>query len=315
MNKARLFSVLMMSAFIIFSINSCVLKDKSMPKITISEPNSHAAAFICSGQSCERILVQNLRKANKSIHCAFYSLTLKSIINLLEEKSSAIETLIVLHNKSIHQGLMHNKFCIIDGKTVITGSYNPTKNRHRNNIIIITSPTIAHAYEKEFRELFAKTFASGEKTEVNSIQTNKTTISVFFCPEDDCEEAIYSELRKAKHSIYFMQYVFTSSKLATIIALKHAEGIDVKGIFERSRISPYSAFHFLSYQNISVFYDPFKEYIHHKVFIIDNETVITGSFNPTKSANTKNDENLLIIKDKDIANLYLKEFNYILSKI
>ncbi|RLE42076.1 hypothetical protein DRJ16_05325, partial [Candidatus Woesearchaeota archaeon] len=143
MSKTYLFSILIISLFTIFSINSCVLKDKSIPKITISEPNSNTSAFICSGQSCERVFVQNLKKANKSIHCAFYSLTLKSITNLLKEKSSDVEILLVLHNKSIHPGLMHNKFCIIDGKTVITGSYNPTKNRHRNNIIIITSPTIA----------------------------------------------------------------------------------------------------------------------------------------------------------------------------
>jgi len=48
--------------------------------------------------------------------------------------------------------------------------------------------------------------------------------------------------------------------------------------------------------------------MHHKVFIIDNETVITGSFNPTKNADLRNDENILIIHNKWIAKKYLKEF-------
>ena len=49
--------------------------------------------------------------------------------------------------------------------------------------------------------------------------------------------------------------------------------------------------------------------MHHKVFIIDNRTVITGSFNPTKNGDTRNDENILIIHDEKIAGKYLEEFN------
>ena len=48
--------------------------------------------------------------------------------------------------------------------------------------------------------------------------------------------------------------------------------------------------------------------MHHKVFIIDNETVITGSFNPTGGGDTNNDENVLIIKDKDITQRFLQEY-------
>jgi len=51
--------------------------------------------------------------------------------------------------------------------------------------------------------------------------------------------------------------------------------------------------------------------MHHKVWIIDGKTVITGSFNPTKAGNEKNDENLVIIHDKEIAGQYLEEFKRI----
>jgi phosphatidylserine/phosphatidylglycerophosphate/cardiolipin synthase-like enzyme len=53
--------------------------------------------------------------------------------------------------------------------------------------------------------------------------------------------------------------------------------------------------------------------MHHKVFIIDNNTIITGSFNPSKAANEKNDENILIINNKDIAKRFLEEFDYLTS--
>ena len=51
--------------------------------------------------------------------------------------------------------------------------------------------------------------------------------------------------------------------------------------------------------------------MHHKVFIIDNKTVITGSYNPTANGNKNNDENMIIIHDKGIANKFLEEFNKI----
>jgi phosphatidylserine/phosphatidylglycerophosphate/cardiolipin synthase-like enzyme len=44
---------------------------------------------------------------------------------------------------------------------------------------------------------------------------------------------------------------------------------------------------------------------HNKIMVIDQETVITGSFNFTKAAEEKNAENILIIKSKELAQEYL----------
>ncbi|MBS3138619.1 MAG: hypothetical protein A2730_03980 [Candidatus Staskawiczbacteria bacterium RIFCSPHIGHO2_01_FULL_39_25] len=48
--------------------------------------------------------------------------------------------------------------------------------------------------------------------------------------------------------------------------------------------------------------------MHHKVWVTDALTVITGSMNPTKNGDERNDENLIIIKDETIARLFLEEF-------
>ncbi len=105
-----------------------------------------------------------------------------------------------------------------------------------------------------------------------------------------------------------MAFSFTNNKIATAIILKHYKGIDIKGVFEARQVSKYSKFNLLQYQGIDVKKDNNKANMHHKVFIIDNKTVITGSFNPTAGADTRNDENILIIHDKAIANLFLQEF-------
>ena len=44
---------------------------------------------------------------------------------------------------------------------------------------------------------------------------------------------------------------------------------------------------------------------HNKVMIIDNQKVITGSFNFTTAADTKNAENVLLIEDAQLAEQYL----------
>lgn len=48
--------------------------------------------------------------------------------------------------------------------------------------------------------------------------------------------------------------------------------------------------------------------MHHKVFILDRETVIFGSFNFTNSANDENDENIVIVKDPALAAQFAAEF-------
>ena len=67
------------------------------------------------------------------------------------------------------------------------------------------------------------------------------------------------------------------------------------------------------YQNllengIDVRLDGNPKSMHHKVIIIDGEIVVTGSYNFSKSAKTKNDENTLILHSPEIAELYIEEF-------
>jgi len=74
-------------------------------------------------------------------------------------------------------------------------------------------------------------------------------------------------------------------------------------------VTKYSGFHKLSYHDVSVVKDCNPGKLHHKVFILDNRTVITGSFNPSNNADTNNEENLVIIRDAKIAEKYIKEFH------
>ena len=109
-----------------------------------------------------------------------------------------------------------------------------------------------------------------------------------------------------------MSFSFTNDGIAD--ALIGKEGLDIRGIFDTAQSSnKFSQFNRLKEFGMNIKKDKSKYKMHHKVFIIDNETVATGSFNPTSSADTKNDENLLIMHDKRIADAFLKEFDYLWS--
>ena len=70
------------------------------------------------------------------------------------------------------------------------------------------------------------------------------------------------------------------------------------------RKEKYTAATFLANAGIPAFIDDKHAIAHNKIMIIDRQTVITGSFNFTKAAEEKNAENLLILKNKDLAKIY-----------
>jgi hypothetical protein len=140
-----------------------------------------------------------------------------------------------------------------------------------------------------------------------------TDIQCYFAPEDSVEDHIVSEIMSAKSYIDFATFTFTSIPISNAIMEKIQEGIKVKGVYETRQASQYCTYDNLKLAGADVIYDGNPKTMHDKFFVIDGQTVITGSYNPTKQANTENDENLLIIKDSSIAKTYEGEFNNLFS--
>ena len=290
----------------------------------IYESGPKPEAYFCPKDNCVNILAGIIRNANGSAFCAFYDLELKSVIGALVNKSWDIEVNVVIDGDNANNlvkgenvrydnkmQLMHNKFCIIDNKIVITGSFNPTNNdnyNNNNNMLIIQSGTLAANYKAEFDELWGGNFGNGKKTKNQVVYINNRKFENYFCPEDDCADRVISTIKHAKSSIQFMTFSFTHEGIAD--ALLSKSDVKIRGIFDSGQSSnKYSQLKRLKEFGMDVKKDSGKYKLHHKVFIIDNQTVITGSFNPTENGNKNNDENLLIIHDKVIASMYLDEFD------
>ena len=205
--------------------------------------------------------------------------------------------------------LSHNKFCVVDDSKIWTGSFNPTekKNKNDDNVIVFYSKYLAQNYKNEFNELWNRRFGEGEAVDFPVVYINNKKIENYFCPDDGCNDQVIEELLKAKKSVYFMIFSFTDEEVADAILLNNLT--DVKGVFDKTQAAgQYSQYKRLKGFGLDVRSDKNPAFMHHKVFIIDYKTVITGSYNPTSAGDHKNDENIVIINDPRIAKEYLQEF-------
>lgn len=136
------------------------------------------------------------------------------------------------------------------------------------------------------------------------------TIQVYFSPRGGCTEAVVEELRGAQKTVRVQAYSFTSRDIAAALRDAKRRGVDVEIVLDKSNeTSQYSAATFMANAGIPTYIDAEHAIAHNKIMVIDGETVITGSFNFTKAAETRNTENLLIIKNApDLVRQY--ERNY-----
>lgn len=132
------------------------------------------------------------------------------------------------------------------------------------------------------------------------------SVNVFFSPNGRCTEAIIKEIDNAKTDIYVQAYSFTSVPIAKALLSAFKRGVKVEAILDKSqRTAKYTSATFLANARIPTFIDDKHAIAHNKIMIIDGATVITGSFNFTKAAEERNAENLLIMRSKDLAKLYM----------
>ncbi len=238
-------------------------------------------AHFCERENCTTLLVSLLDHAEDA-KCALYDVSQPEVLDALRGVDWVTED-----GKS---PLMHNKFCVINESMVWTGSWNPTKSTRANNVVIVHSTVLAGNYLREFEELPG----GYRRVLYPHMSYNNKLVENYFCPEDDCKEHVLEQLQGARQEIVFMLADITDKD---IIETLQRTDIPVTGVIDKAEKEALKALHFAASGSI-----------HHKVFIIDGKTVITGSYNPTRNGNERNDENILIIHDPLVAKKFLEEF-------
>ena len=281
-------------------------------------------------------LVAAIDAARVSVDMAAYSLSLNSVRNaLIHAYKRGLQVRVVMESDNMdrsdpqalkdagipmlgdrRQGLMHDKFVVIDHSEVWVGSMNFTDSgtyKDNNNLMRIRSTQIAQDYTTEFNEMFVDDKFGPDvvaATPNPRVTLDGTPVEIYFSPDDHVQNAILPLLQNAQSSIYFLAYSFTADPLGEAIRQRAETGVKVSGVMESDQVK----------SNIGTEYDPFRVaglnvhldgnlgQMHHKVMVIDGEIVVVGSYNFTASAETTNDENILVIYNPEIAAQFLQEF-------
>lgn len=136
-------------------------------------------------------------------------------------------------------------------------------------------------------------------------------VKVYFSLYNDPESIIIEKIDNAKEFINIAMYAFTDREIAQAIIRAKDRGVDIKIYLDRSQVNAeYSKSRYFINNAIEGIRISSNNYImHNKFAVIDNKIVITGSYNWTASAGERNDENLLVIDDKNIIKEYQNQFN------
>ncbi len=136
-----------------------------------------------------------------------------------------------------------------------------------------------------------------------------TRMEVFFSPDGGCTDALVRNINAATNSLLIQAYIFTSGPIAKAVVAAHRRGVKVTVILDASqRGERYSSADFLANSGVATFIDSKHAIAHNKVMILDNASVVTGSFNFTLAAEERNAENLLVIHDQKLAAKYTKNW-------
>lgn len=287
-------------------------------------------------------LVVAIDSARLTLDIAIYSIGLRSIRDaIIRAHKRGVQVRMVMESDNMdrsapqrlkeegipilgdrREGLMHNKFVIIDGYEVWTGSANFTETglyADNNFLLRLRSVKIAENFIKEFNEMFVDDkFGDSIAAETPNPQVSVegTEIETYFSPDDGVQKRIVEVVNSAQESIYFMAFSFTSDPIGEAMRARARAGVTVAGVMDDEQIK----------SNVGTEYDPFRQagldvyrdgnpgQMHHKVIIVDERIVILGSYNFSNAAEIRNDETVLIIHNEQFAAQFVEEFRRVYAQ-
>lgn len=215
--------------------------------------------------------------------------------------------------------IMHNKFFVIDGRYVWTGSTNISRPEieaeyYSDVAILIDSTALASVYTTEFAEMYAGNFhdeKTDNTTHVLSTLADGSVVESYFAPTDDAEtHAIVRAINQAQTKINMRTFFLTSQTIVDALKAAKDRGVTVRIILDAaSAENVYSLHQSLRDYGVSVKVENWGGTEHIKAFSVDGWIVVLGSQNFTASGNTSSDENTLYIQNRPMATSFDSAFN------
>jgi phosphatidylserine/phosphatidylglycerophosphate/cardiolipin synthase-like enzyme len=135
--------------------------------------------------------------------------------------------------------------------------------------------------------------------------SENTAAQVYFSPDGGCTNAILKAISHGRSEILIQAYSFLSPSIAQALIVAHRRGVKVGLILDKSErqegLTPPAE---MANAGIAVYLDGVHAIANNRIIIIDNKTIITGSFNFNKASEEMNAENLLILQSEALAKIY-----------
>ncbi|GAH83975.1 unnamed protein product, partial [marine sediment metagenome] len=126
---------------------------------------------------------------------------------------------------------------------------------------------------------------------------------------DNPQKEIIKNINQAEAFINIAMYIFTNREIAIPLAKARERGVKVRLYLDKEQVDyKYSQSRFLVQKGIKTRISSNNYIMHHKFAIIDNRLLLTGSYNWTFSANNRNDENLMVIDDPELIEIFQNQF-------
>jgi phosphatidylserine/phosphatidylglycerophosphate/cardiolipin synthase-like enzyme len=240
--------------------------------------------------------------------------------------------------------LMHDKFIVRDRCAVWTGSLNLTDDAFtlmENNVLQIESPALAASYSQDFEQLWEKeSFEDTGKIETQPVPLTfagqPATARAMFSPGYGLaiDTEIARRVHLAQRRVRICSLLINSGTLISALTdLLNGGRVAVSGIYDRTQMSdvyrqwqevPQNRWKIPALHDViaraglvgkdSTPYTPTgrHDFMHNKILVID-DTVVTGSYNFSRSAQF-NAENILFIESAALAQTYSAYIDRMMQK-
>jgi len=202
-------------------------------------------------------------------------------------------------------GLMHDKFAVLDAREVWTGSTNWSYtglHRNDNDLILLGGAAAARLYHDAFSALWRRKPRPPPPATLDL--AGGGTLAVYFSPGNGeaALDRIVAEIDGARKEVWLAAFVLTHPRVVDALNAAARRGVAVRVLLERRNLTD-------SQEEALIPQVPYRAdanpaAMHLKTLVVDGRTLVTGSFNFTRSAVTRNDENLLVLTQPELARRY-----------
>ena len=212
--------------------------------------------------------------------------------------------------------IMHDKFFVVDGKALWTGSTNVSDScsggYNANLVVVAHSQRLATWYTAEFEQMYASNsfHTLKERRGPHRVELANAEVELRFSPQDDpIRDGVRPLLKHARKKIDIAVFFLTHKHIVEDLITAHGRGVQVRVLMDATGArNEYSKHELLRAAGIPVKVENWGGKMHMKSAAIDGQVVIAGSMNWTSAGEYNNDENTMLIRSPELAAQYHEFF-------